>query len=119
MEKIKDRVGTCLTLHNMCVSDRVVMEDVHARYNPAFTVARYEEEEIPQPDDLEAVQGAGAGIKAAIGINRGNLSTAEKNRIIRRYLWNDLADSAEHVRLTQAITQQKTREARARDTRLS
>ena len=118
MEKIKDRVGTCLTLHNMCVSDRV-MQDVHARYNPSFTVARYEEEEIPQPDDLEAVQGASAGIKAAIGINRGNLSTAEKNRIIRRYLWNDLADSAEHVRLTQAITQQKTREARARDTRLS
>ena len=89
------------------------------RHATAFTVAHYDLEEIPQPDDLEAVQGADARIRAAIGINKGNLSTAEKDRITRRYLWTDLKDSAEHVRLTHAITQQKTNEARARDSRLS
>ena len=121
MEKIKNRVNSCLILHNMCTSDRV-MGDVYARYDPGFSVARREEEEpeILQPRDLTEVQGTDKGLRAVIGINEGDvLTAAQKATITRRYLSSDLRDKEEHVRLMAAITSQKVNEANARDSRFS
>lgn len=109
---IGKRVSTCLMLHNMCVSDRV-MGDVYARYDPAFSVDAEEDELIEQPDDLERVQGEGAGIMASIGMN--GLDAAERAAITRRYLFNDLRDNNDHVRLTAAIMREKVRQSNARN----
>ena len=113
ISSIRDRVGTCVILHNMCVSDRV-MEDVNARYRADFSVEIEEEEEVYQPEDLEQVQSLHKAVRnAVIGIHEGELTALEKDRITRRYLRGDLADSAEFERLAKAITKQKVAEARS------
>ena len=124
LEIIRDRVGTCIILHNMCVSDRV-MGDVNARYRADFSVELEEDEIVEQPDDLEQVQdkaeteGLHEAIKkvkkSAIGINAAELNSMEKSRITRRYLRTDLYDKDEYDRLTKAITKQKVAEARQRE----
>lgn len=40
LELISIRVATCLILHNMCVSDRVLKGDVYATYDPAATLEK-------------------------------------------------------------------------------
>jgi hypothetical protein len=124
LSTIRDRVGTCIILHNMCVSDRV-MGDVNARYRADFSVELEEDEIVEQPDDLEEVQnradveGLHEAIKkikkAKIGIHAAELNSVEKTRITRRYLRNDLYDKREYERLTKAITKQKVAEARQRE----
>jgi hypothetical protein len=51
---ICNKVATCLILHNMCVSDRV-MGDVNATYNPSFRIG----EEIEEIEETVVHQPAG------------------------------------------------------------
>jgi len=119
LNAISDRVTTCLILHNMCVSDRV-MGDVYARYDPAFSVEKRKKNAIrvSQPDDLDMFQEKYSdecdepGILSKIGFD--GLNGEEKAAITRRYLLNDLRDTAEHVRLTKAIMVEKLRQSNVR-----
>jgi hypothetical protein len=100
LHKIANRVRTCVILHNQCMSDRV-MEDVHARYNPAHSVVE-EEMTIEYPDDLEEKQGPdNKGVRARIGMRK--CSKIEIENLTRRHAWNDLLDVAEHGRLHKAL----------------
>lgn len=111
---IGDRVTTCLILHNMCISDRI-MEDPWLRYDPAFSVLEELPENVEQPDDLQELQGDTTGILSKIGIDK--LPLLEKRNIIRRYLLDNLRDQADHVRLTHAIMKLKLMQARIRQGR--
>jgi hypothetical protein len=110
---ISGRVTTCLILHNMCQSDHV-MGDVYARYDPAFSVIEVPEE-IMQPDDLLEKQGDkdGVGLLSTIGME--GLNAEERAVITRRYLLNDLKDTADHICLTKAIMREKVRQSRYRN----
>jgi DNA-directed RNA polymerase sigma subunit (sigma70/sigma32) len=90
------------------------MGDVYARYDPAFSVSLEEDEVVLQPDDLLEKQGDkdGVGILSTIGME--GLNAEEKAVITRRYLLNDLKDTADHIRLTKAIMREKVRQSRYR-----
>ena len=93
---ISNRVGTCLILHNMCVSDRIMDGDVHARYNPCN---KYEEEEVQvlQPPDLTEQQeqhGATSSTDSVIGI--ANAPDYVQRLLVQKKEWNQLQDQEEH-----------------------
>ena len=46
LNKISRVVSSCLIMHNMCVSDRVMDGDVYARYNPANKVMEEEDGDV-------------------------------------------------------------------------
>ena len=108
LTKIANKVATCMILHNMCVSDRV-MGDERAHYNPAFNLEQYETDveviDLSQPKDLQAVQASvdkGKAVQLAItGIR--NATTPVQKLCIRRQLWHELKDEAEHSRLHSAL----------------
>jgi hypothetical protein len=68
LKDISKRVATCLILHNMCVSDRI-MGDVRATYNPAHGVAEVDIS-VEMPDDLAERQAnvGGAATASSIGV---------------------------------------------------
>ena len=53
VDKICHRVQTCLILHNMGVSDRVMKGDVTAKYNPAFALGEGGGDDV-DADDADA-----------------------------------------------------------------
>ena len=103
LQDISGRVGTCLILHNMCVSDRVMDGDVRARYNPAFQVME-ELEVIVQPPDLQDVQRNGRDPDknpTAIGVQ--NIPDYKLMAMLRKERWTTLSDVDEHARLHTAL----------------
>lgn len=52
---ISRRVASCLILHNMCVSDRVMHGDVYARYNPMGTTVT-DDDKYDNPKDRKTIQ---------------------------------------------------------------
>ena len=83
---ISARVTTCVILHNMLVSDRI-MGDCIADYNPAHTLEQ-EEMQVQQPIGGIGVAGAPP---AVVGL------------LTKRDRFKDLADKEQHARLHQAL----------------
>ena len=55
LTNIANMVASCIILHNMCVSDRIMDGNVHAIYDPSQGIG-LEGEEINYPSDLNVVQ---------------------------------------------------------------
>ena len=102
---ISNRVSTCVILHNMCVSDRVMDGDVNARYNPAFDLLDARgAAEVVLPSDLAEVQGTveeNASNTASIGLS--NLGPDVQQLILRKKEWLELQDLFQHARLHTAL----------------
>ena len=81
-EVIRTRVKTCIILHNMNVSDRVMEGDVRARYNPAYNL------EVAVPPDANA---------DAVGAEEENEGGNNMDR------WEQLRNADEHRRLFEAL----------------
>ena len=79
---ISSRVGACLTLHNMCVSDRVMDGDARAMHKPSNGTPQ----ELVQPEALPAKV---AQQKAAV-VGVRNMSVKARRLSIDKKEWNDL-----------------------------
>jgi hypothetical protein len=69
---ISNRVVTCLLLHNIIVTDRIIQEDADTNYNydPLVCAPDPFDCDVQQPVDLQVVQNAPAGERrTAIDIN--------------------------------------------------
>jgi hypothetical protein len=100
LKQIGDRVATCLLLHNMCVSDRI-MGDVRVRYNPADGISSGNYI-VDHPADLQQVQGAAnESDRSTIGMD--SLTPEATHCITRRGAWSSLTDAVEHSRLHSAL----------------
>jgi hypothetical protein len=109
LQRIANKVATCMILHNMCVSDRV-MGDPKAYYNPAYEVEVYAEDveviDLSQPPDIlkvqEMVDKNRVVEKAVTGVWS---ATKEVQSILikKRKVWSELKNEEEHIRLHKAI----------------
>ncbi len=106
---ISKRVTTCIILHNILVSDRV-MGEVGATYNPAHQLQEQEEEAtVNQPQDLELVQQTHTlpslrDIAAsATGTGIANAPPAVVRDLTRADRFSELRDVAEYQRLHTAL----------------
>ncbi len=115
LNDISNRVGTCLILHNMCVSDRVMEGDVRATYNPAHSL----DEDLPPvvevPEDRARLQAHGdrdgdtheyANPSAASVVN---LPPHVQALMTRKDRWKQLDAPQENARLTLALMQLKSK----------
>jgi Plant transposon protein len=95
------QVASCLILHNMGVSDRVMGSDVSARYDPAANVADFSVK-VRKPTDLLTSQRLlPDSDMARNGIRNGD--QANINLLTRHERFVALKDVTEHVRLLNAI----------------
>jgi hypothetical protein len=102
LHDIAKRVGTCVILHNMCVSDRV-MGDVRARYNPMASVTKETEDLSPTLDQtrVQADTAQGVNNRAVIGVDEApDYVRALVARVDR---FKELANKYEHARLLTAL----------------
>ena len=113
LDKIGRRMSTCLLLHNMCVSDRVMDGDVRAWYDPSNSFD-CPDTEVGQPDDLERVQRAEGVVSATErpSIGLGGRSSAEVNGLTRREAWTKLRSVTEHSRLQAALMDETSKLSR-------
>jgi hypothetical protein len=100
---ISARVTTCVILHNMLVSDRI-MGDYNAIYDPAHLMEELEVE-VEQPNDLHQMQAGGANQEQPVGggIGIAGAPPAVVGLLTRRERFKDLADKEQHARLHQAL----------------
>ena len=113
LKHICKRVATCMILHNMCVSDRVMDGDVRALYNPANSVlddvagveVPPDQEEVQADVDKASNEPINEDLEAAIVAATGIKNTSEVNRIVltRRVEWGKLQSVQEHKRLVEAL----------------
>ncbi len=88
LKKISRVVTSCLIMHNMCVSDRVMDGDVHARYNPANKVTEEEDGDVV----IEYKNGEETVVRAQIGLGNVNNSIVVKNVLERQNHWREIND---------------------------
>lgn len=104
---ISNRMGCCLILSNMCVSDRVMDGDVHATYNPSHKIIDYSRDGVEHPDDMPDLQGIGdatAGDSCSSRIGGKNLEQWELEIVVGRgRSWKVLDNLEEHFRLKNAL----------------
>jgi hypothetical protein len=109
MHNLKDisaRLATCLILHNMCVSDRVMDGDVNARYNPSCALDEDVDLTVEQDETTMALQESiPEGLETRIGIQ--NMRAWASRLSTEKDIWNDLKDVTEHARLHIAISDLK------------
>jgi hypothetical protein len=103
---ISNRVVTCLLLHNILVTDRVMKEasgsyyNYRERYDSSVGAPDPFDVEVQQPADLERVQNAPSGERrAVIGINNAPPTAA----VTRSDRFKELSDLAENRRLHMAL----------------
>ena len=104
LDVLANRVGACLILHNMCVSDRVMDGDARAWYKPDNNVEQFSER-LSFPRDLRVIQEESAdgdfGTWTTNGIRSGNrediIMLTRDDRVAA------LLDREENARLTFAI----------------
>ena len=98
LEAIGRRIRTCIILHNMNVSDRVMEGDVFATYNPAFQVEddAVNAPESHGPEQLDAEF-------PAVGIANLPSDNARNVALQMAAKWNELTDRGEHYRLQAAL----------------
>lgn len=108
LNHISLRVTTCMILHNMLVSDRV-MQQVGVLYDPSNVLEEMEDavDRVQQPDDLNAVQ-AGSGNSddapaTVTGIGIRNAPRQVQDVVTRRGRFKNLTNELEHQRLHTAL----------------
>lgn len=106
LEVMAQRVATCLILHNMCVSDRVMGGDVYATYNPAHSLDQDDKFDVPK-DRRKIQKAAKRRLKkrdrSKIGLKTGKVDTNIIVGMTRREEWECLLDESEHRRINQAL----------------
>ena len=90
LSNITKRMNTCLILHNMGVSDRIMDNDVYATYNPSFGLSIPTERPNREPADL---------VQIPETINFYHDPNLAKTR------WEHLTDKEGHYRLKEALKQ--------------
>lgn len=109
LDRIANKVATCLILHNMCVSDRV-MGDVRATYNPAASIDDIDLM-VESPEELATVQASFSETHlATTGVARADEAVQEL--VIKREEWLTLQDEEEHIRLHEALMKLKYRQSK-------
>jgi hypothetical protein len=105
---ISNRVVSCLLLHNIIVTDRVMQEasdtcyNYRERYDPSVGAPDPFDCEVQQPADLQIVQNAPAGERrTVIGIN--NAHSTVKAAATRSDRFKELSDPAKIRRLHMAL----------------
>ena len=88
IQDIAKRVGTCIILHNMCVSDRV-MGDVRAVYCPSHSTSELDIIDVETTAQQQSNEGAAQLQRTIEDFTRGR--------------WVVLSDNEEHARLHEAI----------------
>ena len=99
LSDIAGRVRTCIMLHNMCVTDRVMEGDVRRRCDPAFNIVEVEECVIPMPPDLEELQQRLDCGNTASSIGVRNMPDHMHRMSTRRREWLELTNVNQHCRL--------------------
>jgi hypothetical protein len=112
IKDIAARITTCLILHNMLVSDRV-MGDPTEMYNPA-AIVDIEEVTVQQPSDLHDVQNRFGNSSQTNDTTASNEHTiAVRNTIVtRKDRWLMLSNTGEHARLYAALLKMKGNNSR-------
>ena len=103
LTEISLRMNSCIILHNMCVSDRV-MHSVALSYRPDYDIHNLREHErLAPPPDLQAFQvHVPHGNQAVVG--NDNLSDEAREWILtRENNWNKLVNRDEYYRLLFAL----------------
>ena len=100
LKDISNQMCCCVTLHNMCVSDRVMDGDVCAKCNPSNNVL-CEDIIVEMPDDLGDAQGSSASTTSTIGIR--NMAPHVQRLAKQKEAWNDLNDNDECLRLLNGL----------------
>lgn len=110
MNDICLRMATCIVLHNMCVSDRI-MEDCWEEYDPATIIetmtGEIEVDTNEDADDNHNVIENHQGNTTGVGI--ANAPTAVANMITNSDRFNELTNRDEHARLMKALIRSKSR----------
>jgi hypothetical protein len=101
LKGISMRVATCLILHNMCVSDRVMSGDVNARYDPAITVEKDDSFDIPEDRAKRQKRELAEIDRSHLGLQ--GQPTEMVKALTRRKAWEDLEDTESFIRLRNAI----------------
>jgi hypothetical protein len=101
LEQISLRVTTCIILHNMLVSDRV-MGQCGVVYNPSQN--ENEVDHVHQPEDLAAVQGGDPDCAGVSGVGIRNAPRAVRDVVTRSGRFKQLNDKSEHQRLRAALS---------------
>ena len=113
MELISDMVCCCLTLHNMCVSDRVMDGDVRAMCDPSYSVEPEDESDVECPTSVPAeckemtkqLEEANVQRERPV-IGMRNADPAVKKLLPQKERWTKLLSLEEHERLHKAILEQ-------------
>ena len=103
LKEISLRMNTCIILHNMCVSERI-MQSVDLMYKPDFDIQNLRQHETiqPPPDYNAFVHAVPHGNGAVIGNN--TLSDEAREWILTREMnWNRLVNKDEYYRLHFAL----------------
>ncbi len=96
LDEIGVRVGTCLILHNMGVSDRIMDNEVRAVYKPSAYVG-----DGTNIDEMAEISRAGRSRDAPpVGARHLNNDT---QLMVRKRRWCETTDTREHGRLHEAI----------------
>lgn len=115
LKDIAARVGTCMILHNMCVSDRVMGGDVRAVYDPANNLEDVEDKEgVDVPEDRVEIQykhstpeerTEDGGLREFSKTGIANASSTVRKYILsqRRDEWKDLDDSDQWTELLNTL----------------
>ena len=102
LQGIATMVSTCIILHNMCVSDRIMEGDVRAWYNPANSLEEDEGEYIGDPAELQAMKENRRKERTARTLIE-NADDCVKNVLLRRSRFKELNNKEEHGRLCAAL----------------
>jgi hypothetical protein len=103
LNKICNIVSACLIMHNMFVSDRVMVGDVYARYNLGKSLTIDEDERIENVNGDEIDAAAGEGRRQQIGLaNAGNANVVQ-NVLEQQNHWRLVNDRQGHTRLHCAL----------------
>ena len=105
LNRIGEQVSTCLILHNMCISDRIMDNNPRAIYKPDVSAVEVEtEENVEYPEDFARVQLSttryGEEELSVVGVN--NMPEYARHAVVMRQ-WDELVDKKEHKRLMQAL----------------
>lgn len=96
LKDISTRLASCIILHNMIVSDRI-MGDVNATYDPSFQIGQDIANEEPTYDNLISVEN---------NMNNNTTGMEGLNEVSRNLIaneWKSLTNVEENKRLYQAI----------------
>ena len=112
LQQIGKRVGACLVLHNMCVSDRIMDDNPRLRYNPAAQVSddvefrklKKNPINIQYPPDLKEVQGRELTQHEQTVVGTCNMNSITTKVLVKRERRMSIQNNTEYHRLHMALS---------------